>query len=635
MFLMKLIRVIVYYLIFLFTAITLRAQAPVVDISNEKVIVAGSQYYVHNVKKGQTAYSISKTYGVSILELNRLNPESAGGLKEGQVLRIPVVQVPSGQSDKNVPKDESKYVYHRINPGETVYSLSKLYGVSESSILQSNQGIEINKLSVGSEIKIPKKDFMNPKESFAEQDTKYYYHKVEKGETLSSIARKYKMTLRELRRENRDMRFPQVGDYVKIPLSVLPQEEQVVTEEADTVMPDEEEPVIRLERPLGYTPVENLKGTMDIAVMLPFFLPENSRSLKDGKPGDLADDWIYPQSLDFVEMYNGILLAADTLSSLGLNITIHTFDIKGDTLEVNRLINRGTLDNMDLIIGPVYSSNLQIVSRYAGRRGIPVVSPVSLINNAVLDGNQTTFMANPSLEVAQKALAGEIGTHTNSNLIFIRTDTSRRDPEVNRYRQMILEEFHKNMTFNDISFKELIFYPRSAFGNDSINRIGHSISYNRENIIIIANENPPVVSEILTSVYSLSKRHNLRVYGYPSMIYLDNLDPKIYFEMDQIILSPYKIDYSDPDVKSFNLRYHRKFLTMPPETSYAWIGYDIAYFFISGLSIHGNTFINHPEIHYPKLLQNEFVFEREDPADGFENQKLFKIRYSKDYTVVY
>ena len=35
-----------------------------------------------------------------------------------------------------------------------------------------------------------------------------------------------------------------------------------------------------------------------------------------------SEDWIYPRSFEFVEMYEGILLAADTLRSLGLNINI-------------------------------------------------------------------------------------------------------------------------------------------------------------------------------------------------------------------------------------------------------------------------------------------------------------------------
>ena len=54
---------------------------------------------------------------------------------------------------------------------------------------------------------------------------------------------------------------------------------------------------------------------------------------------------------------------------------------------------------------------------------------------------------------------------------------------------------------------------------------------------------------------------------------------------------------------------------------------------MSGLAIHGKLLVEHPEIHNPQLLQNEFEFERQNPADGFENQKLFRLRYSSDYVI--
>jgi len=68
--------------------------------------------------------------------------------------------------------------------------------------------------------------------------------------------------------------------------------------------------------------------------------------------------------------------------------------------------------------------------------------------------------------------------------------------------------------------------------------------------------------------------------------------------------------------------------------SYAWLGYDIAYYFLSGLAIHGKDFIIHPEIHNPDLLHTQFDFQRKSMNDGFENQKLYPVRFSKDYEVV-
>ena len=53
--------------------------------------VGGKEYYIHNVKRGQTLYMISKAYGVEVNDLIRENPQVREGLKADEKLRIPVV----------------------------------------------------------------------------------------------------------------------------------------------------------------------------------------------------------------------------------------------------------------------------------------------------------------------------------------------------------------------------------------------------------------------------------------------------------------------------------------------------------------------------------------------------------------
>ena len=118
------------------------------------------------------------------------------------------------------------------------------------------------------EIAIPRKDFMNSQQKFEEtekpqtkvqekeqmpvlvtapvqtqeqshqppQETGYFYHKVQSGESLSSIAERYGLTLRELRKANRDLRFPQVGDYVKVPGMKAPEKPEIKPVTVDTVI---------------------------------------------------------------------------------------------------------------------------------------------------------------------------------------------------------------------------------------------------------------------------------------------------------------------------------------------------------------------------------------------------------------
>jgi LysM repeat protein len=618
----------------------------VVERSKDKVIISGVPYYIHQVKKGETAYSISRAYGIGVDELTKENPPAIYGVNEGQSLRIPVKSVDAAKptepvSAKVQQRDETKFIYHSLKPGETIYSLSKYYGVSENDIIQSNPGIDITKLSVGVEIAVPKRVFMSNRQKFDDQEKKFIYHKVLKGESLSSIAQQYGLTVRVLRRENRDLRFPQVGDFVRVPatnIAAAPPLEQVTDTQAVVV----DQPAVKIERPAGFTPVKNLRGSLNVAVLLPFYLKENAireeidsseyvKGRKQYKVTRRPDEWIFPVSLDFLEMYEGILLAADTLRSLGLDINIIVYDIGDDTVEMTRLINSGGLSRMDLIIGPVYSDPLSILAGYAKKLGVPVVSPVALKNNTLLINNPTLFMTNSSLEVAQKALSRRISEYYDNNIVFIHTDSTGTDPDVKRFKNMIFSELSYKLPYEDIKYKE--FLSGSIFDNDSINRLSHALSDRSKNLVIIASEDFPVISDILRNVHGLSKKYDVKVFGYPVMRDVDNLEQKVLFDLDLIMYSSWWIDYNKKNIERFNTCFRQKFLTEPMERSYAWLGYDIGYYFISGLAMNGKNFIANPEMHYPELLQTEFDFERKDPASGFENQKLFLIRYNKDYEV--
>ena len=148
----------------------------VVERSKDKVVISGVTYYIHQVKKGETAYSISKAYGITVEELTKENPPALYGVNTGQTLRIPFKSVTgtvtpvSASATSGSSHDESKFIYHYLKPGETVYFLSKSYDVSENEIIHSNPGIDITKLSVGMEIAIPRKEFMSSRQKFDEPE---------------------------------------------------------------------------------------------------------------------------------------------------------------------------------------------------------------------------------------------------------------------------------------------------------------------------------------------------------------------------------------------------------------------------------------------------------------------------------
>lgn len=619
-----------------------------VERSKDKVVISGKPFYIHIVKKGETSYSISKAYGITVEELVKENPTAGPGIKEGQALRLPIVDNIPEPKEKIMlfqpQKDETRFIYHKLVPGETVFSLAKKYGVSENEIVESNPGAEINKLPVGAEIAIPRRKFTNVSPSLEKPENGFINHKVVKGESITSIAEKYGTSVREIRRMNRGLVFPKVDDFIKIPVVrvveqpvadlLVTDSSKVMTEEIDSLSV----------RPVEYTEVKELRGSYDVALLLPLYFNENSKRTEidssqviKGKPVKKIvrrpEDWVYPASVPFIELYEGVLLAADTLRSLGLDLNIHVYDIKSDTIGVTSLISSGELRRMDLIIGPVYSRNLALVADYAASYQIPVVSPVSLRSNSVLRNNPTLFMVSPSLAIAQEKIAARIKEYYNDNFVLIHSDTSRAKSSIDEFKRNIFRELTSEMPFGEIRFKEFLFYSRSALSNDSINRLEHALSVYSNNIILIASEDPAILSESLMDINSLSKKYSIKVFGYPAMRDLVNLDPKNYFDLGIELYSSYWIDYNRQDIRKFNNSFRTRFYSEPEEISFAWLGYDITYYFLSGLAMHGRRFITNPQIHNPDLLSTEFDFRRDRRGNGFENYKLYLLKYASDMEI--
>lgn len=620
-----------------------------VEKSKDKIIISGTAYYIHIVRKGETAYSISRAYGVTLDELYKNNQSAAAGLKEGQALRIPVVEAPhAGQVQKPLPsiqqqRDESKFFYHKMKPGDTVYSLAKYYGVSVGDIIAANPGIDINKLPVNYEIAVPRRELTTTPKTFEVASKDYLEHKVVRGESLSSIAEKYGITVRELRRENRGVIFPSEGDLLKIPVSRIVEPVAAIADtlQAREGIPEEKD----FELPTDITPVKNLRGKFNVAVLLPFYILENSvrteiDSLKaaKGKPvyktSKKPDEWLYPPSVQFIEMYQGILMAADILRSLGLDLNVYAYDTRGGISDVEHLVLSGKLKEMNLIIGPVYSPELVRIAAYAGEQKIPVVSPVPLKNNQPLKNNPYLFMAIPSVEVAQHYIARHTRQFNRSNFVFVHNDVTGTNPEISGFRNHIIREITAVNNTKEISFKELLFISRSALSTDSINRLEQALSPRMENIVIIASEDYPVLSETIMDIHTLSRKYSIRLLGYPAVRELVNLDPKLYFDLGIELYSHYWIDYRQNDVIEFLKKYRIKYLSEPPESSYAWQGYDIMYYFVTGLAIHGKRFINRPEIHNPDLLATKFYFRQKTNEDGFENYHLYLLKYLQSMDII-
>lgn len=149
--------------------------------------------FLYTVKKGDSLWAISKVYSTSVEEIKRINNLTSNNLYIGQVLRIP--EMYTKEEDMVVPS----YINYKVVNGDTLYGISKKYGVSIDTIVSDN-GLKNNILSVGQNLKI--RVSSNIVEECFGEDTSTNKYTVVKGDTLYSIAKKFNTTVDNIKRKN-------------------------------------------------------------------------------------------------------------------------------------------------------------------------------------------------------------------------------------------------------------------------------------------------------------------------------------------------------------------------------------------------------------------------------------------------
>ncbi|HYV91018.1 MAG TPA: LysM peptidoglycan-binding domain-containing protein [Chitinophagales bacterium] len=100
---------------------------------------AVQRFDTHVVSQGETLYSISKRYHITIDALLKLNPEIINNnLQQGKVIKVPVVQHEILKTSDDLNKEKGPAIIHKVEKGETVYSISKQYKTDVITILKWN-----------------------------------------------------------------------------------------------------------------------------------------------------------------------------------------------------------------------------------------------------------------------------------------------------------------------------------------------------------------------------------------------------------------------------------------------------------------------------------------------------------------
>ena len=179
----------------------------------EKVELNEEGNYVHEVKTGQSLWSIAVAYGVTIKEILAWNnlPDSYvlwPGDKltiAGPESRALVTPTPRGNVSLAAP-DADGSIVHEVQAYQYLYTIAKAYGVSVDSILTLNY-LDVNwPLSIGQKLVIRGPDQtptptplpLTPLQRLTPDTDGKYYHTVVEGQALEWIANLYGVSLADL-----------------------------------------------------------------------------------------------------------------------------------------------------------------------------------------------------------------------------------------------------------------------------------------------------------------------------------------------------------------------------------------------------------------------------------------------------
>ena len=443
---------------------------------------AGAQS-THTVVKGDTLYNIARRYGLTIAELQNLNPTT----REGQVSLGEVLQVNGKAAPAASGNNQAALGRIVLKPKQTIYGLTKQYHISETELRALNPELDSH-MRIGDQVTLPLAAIQKygdaPAVQPAETNTDRVVaevsspvstepavvalseneYEVKPKDNYFKITRQFKITQKKLYDLNPGLeaRGLQAGDVIIVKeganmdssAAAAPVTETAVAgddyvtytvQAGDTVFGILNKFGITLDDLLSLNPnitqglkagviikikkmdaayVKKSGNALNVVLMLPFGF-------------DTGDAKYRSLSLDFLA---GAKLAIERNARAGQQLDIKVIDAGNEKSFKNSLtqINK---DNTDLIIGPFFKSSVLEVLDFVKTNKIPVVAPFA--NSDDLMGYNNLIIIETQDEVYADRIVKEVKDVYAEQKIYILTDS---DETQAKYLKAGLEKQLRNAT---------------------------------------------------------------------------------------------------------------------------------------------------------------------------------------------
>ena len=630
--------------------------------AGDKVIIGGKTYTLYTVKSGETSFSISKKFGITIDELNTTNPETKDRLNAGQTIKIPATKnetkpVFANGSQKEESNDHL-YTYHSVRKKETVFSIAQRSRITSEDIYHYNPQAR-DGIKEGDVLKIPKPQTSeNESKARIDENQQLIKHVVRRKETLFSIAKQYNTTQEEILKANPAVK----GSLSKGTVLIIPR-----ASNTPAVQKKQKEPVqfseyriisgdnyYQLEKRFGTSKeeLEQLNPALrdgfksGLMIKIPIKGPDNQSNAEKQTADDgsvaapkisysnqdktfqigvflpfcqnLNDSAkIVQRTASFLEFYSGVLLATEKITEAGMKAKLYTYDTYQDSKVVDKLVKKPEFLSLDLIIGPVYPENQKTVAELSAKNRIPMISPLSS-DSRFVSTTPGYYQINPGKKLRLTGTADYIADKfAGQNIVVLNHGANYGD------EKLIIDRLHQKLGTGKL--RQYNVWDGGTTGLETLLKTGV------ENIFVLTEGNEANVSVAMTRLNTISKSNKITVIGLQEYTKMQSIDVEHLHNIRLHYLAPYFIDYGNPKVNSFIEKYRAAYNSEP--TQYSFQGYDIALHFMASLAMSGKSF---PDLNVSPgvdLLQADYNFQKPSELGGYMNRTLYIIEYTDNYEV--
>ena len=427
-------------------------------------------------------------------------------------------------------------------------------------------------------------------------------HKVKKKETVFGISREYGLTIEELIKANPEMNTPgyelKKGMILNIPYSKADMEAAEAAKAAQAAQARKAEEVARA----AADDVRNRE--IRLGIMLPL---HNING--DGRR--------------MTEYYRGVLMACDSLKKQGLSIDVHAWNTAEDG-NIYKVLEDPAAAKCDLIIGPLYSKQMDALSAFVTKHDIRLVIPFS-INAPQLTTNRNIFQVYQSpTEQNEVIIARFIERFKNYHTVVVDCNDSTSKKGIFTFglrRQM--EQRGMDAVVTNLKSTEANF--------------SKAFSRTKPNVVILNTGRSQELGVAFSKINGLKANEpelDITMFGYTDWLLYTRTHLENFYKYNTYIPSVFYYNPLSVGTQRFERKYRQNFRSDMQSSlpRFAITGFDHAYFFLKGLHKYGKSFNGADGMFGYPPVQTPLKFERYGNG-GLRNRTMMFIHYQPEHTV--